>query len=57
MALTYNRVQQVAAAAARLANDATEMLARIEQFLEYNSDQAIDWADKKIKEIYDTLGA
>jgi hypothetical protein len=44
MALTYNRVQQVAAAAARLADDTTELLARIDQFLEYNGDQAIDWA-------------
>src|SRR5688500_2823584 len=43
MALTYNRVQQVASAAAVLANDTADLLTRVQQFLEYNSDQAIDW--------------
>lgn len=44
MALTYNRVQQVATAAAQLSNQMAELLGDVNRFLEYNTDQAIDWA-------------
>ena len=50
MALTYNRVQQVASAAAVLAKDTTDLLTRVQQFLEYNSDQAIDWGAGSLPE-------
>lgn len=43
MALTYTRVSATADAIADVANQAATLLALIDQLLEYNSDQAIDW--------------
>lgn len=44
MALTQNRVLQVADAAVVIANELAAALAKADRFLEFNSDQAIDWA-------------
>lgn len=43
MALVFERVQEEAAAGVTLARDTATLLTRIQQFLEHNSDQAIDW--------------
>lgn len=44
MALQNSRVQETAAAVADVSNQMASLLATINQCLEYNSDQAIDWA-------------
>lgn len=44
MALTSIRVTEVATEVAEVARETRNLLARIHQLLEYNSDQAIDWA-------------
>lgn len=44
MALQHDRVLEVADAITTISNETTKLLARINQVLEHNSDQAIDWA-------------
>lgn len=43
MALQYERVAATADAIADVANQLTSLYALVQQLLEYNSDQAIDW--------------
>lgn len=43
MALQYDRVSATAEAIADVSNQAATLLALINQLLEFNSDQAIDW--------------
>lgn len=43
MSLTFERVLETADTATVLANEAGALLAKIDRFLAYNSDQAIDW--------------
>jgi hypothetical protein len=44
MALQHSRAVEVADAIATVSNEMTKLLARVDQVLEHNSDQAIDWA-------------
>lgn len=44
MALQQTRVIEVAAAIAQVSNELARVLARVNQVLEHNSDQAIDWS-------------
>lgn len=44
MALTHALVKQEAAAAQLVASELASLLTRLDQFLEHNSDLAIDWA-------------
>lgn len=43
MALQHDRVIEVADAIATVSNELSRLLARLNQVLEHNSDQAIDW--------------
>lgn len=49
MALSETRVRDTADACALLSNRMATLLADVEKFLDYNSDQAIDWAHANTK--------
>lgn len=44
MALNFERVLETADAAKVLSNELGALLAKVDRFVEFNSDQAIDWA-------------